>query len=227
MSRHWVIVGGGAALAQPLMRQVLSTGDIVTAVCRNTLPADDVPRDRGNGDWIMRIVPRADIVAGPIDVLVTLTGTVDNARLVDMNDGAWDGVLQDGLTATFQALRDLLPRMRSPGNVVVVGSVVGSTGGFGCANYAAAKAGLVGLFRAAANEWASRQVVVNMLELGHTELGMGARLDDKVKERVLPMIPLGRFGVAEDFVQAVDFLSRVRWMTGNVLTLAGGMRGTS
>lgn len=226
---HVVIVGGGAALAQPVIEHF--TGDSgygadcylnrthpelsdITAVCRTALPI--VPG--------VNVIFELSEVTRPIDVLITMTGAVDNARLDAMTDEQWDKAIAANLTAPFQALRKLLPLVVDNGNVVVVGSIVGSTGGRGCANYAAAKAGLVGLVRAAANEHAARGVCVNLLELGYIDAGMGARLPPKVREAVLPTIPLYRFGAPEDVVLAVDFLARTRYATGTVLTLAGGLR---
>jgi len=225
--RHVVIVGGGAALAQPLINHYLERDYLVTAVCRQTGPnygliTQNRSRLRveiGGGNF-----PTAVAGVEPIGVLVLMTGSVDNARITDMYIEQWLNVIQSSLVVPFEAMRAGLSRVVDCGNVVVVGSVVGSTGGYGCANYAAAKAGLIGLVRAAANETAARGVCVNLLELGYLDAGMGARLDPKVKEKVLPTIPLGRFGTEEDFVQAVDYLSRVRYMTGNVLTMAGGLR---
>lgn len=199
------VVGGGAALAYPLIDRWEARGDAVTKVTRH--------------------VPFFPSASAPIDVLVTLPGSTADTKLDAMTVSQWDRVLDDVLGSVASAFRNIAPHVRDGGNVVVVGSIVGSAGGYGCANYAAAKAGLVGLVRSAAPEWAGRGVCVNLLELGVTELGMGARLPEKVKAKALAGIPLGRFGTADDFVHAVEFLSTVRWMTGNVLTLAGGVRG--
>ncbi len=214
------IVGGGAALAQPLIRHLLDRGDTVVAVCRKTRPVVV-------GDCRLDVVVSVEELAGlerDFDALVTMTGSVENCTLRHLGPDAWGRVIESTLTSVYRALRACLCRMREPGNVVVVGSVVGSTGGKGCANYAAAKAGLVGLVRAAANEWARYDVVVNLLELGYVDAGMGARLDPKVREEVLKTIPLRRFATEDEVVQAIDYLMKVRYMTGNILTLAGGLR---
>ena len=212
--RHVVIVGGGAALAQPLIRRFLITGCKVTAMCRRTDPRV------GGCD----VVALTGGVKDNVDVLVTLTGSTADVKIKDMNKFQWQDVIDSCLTAPAQAMTEMFLKMKPGGNVVVVGSVVGSTGAYGAANYAAAKAGLVGLVRSAALEWASRDIKVNLLELGFIDAGMGARLDPKVKERVLPTIPLRRFGTEEDFVHAVEFLATTKYATGTVLTLAGGLR---
>ena len=197
---HWCIVGSGSAIGQVLVGNLASLGEKVTAVA-------------GTERRVLATVQ-------PCDVLVTLTGLVDNAKIDSMTDCQWDSVLAATLHAPFNAVRQI--RINNGGRIVVVGSIVGSTGGYGCANYAAAKAGLVGLVRAAANE--NPHLCINLLELGYTEVGMGARLSEKVKARILPTIPLKRFARIEEVLDAIDYLGRVTYATGSVLTLAGGLR---
>lgn len=214
------ITGGGAALAQYVIKQYLDCdldyADEIVAVCRRNRP--DI------GHEFLRVKSRLQDAEGPFDTLITFTGSAQSCKLKDMTEEEWRVGVEDNLTSVWQALSQGLGKVRDGGNVVVVGSIVGSTGGYGCASYAAAKAGLVGLVRAAANENADRQICVNLLELGYIDAGMGARLDPKVKEKVTPTIPLKRFGTEEDVFEAVDYLSRVRYMTGGILTLAGGLR---
>lgn len=214
--KHICIVGGGAALAQPLIQKWIKDPEVwITAVCRTTRPFITDTQS----DFMSVVTTYKDISDKPIELAVLLPGAFDNARIDKMRMTQWEAVIDDTLTATFNGLHHLLPKMNNGGNVVVVGSIVGSTGGYGCANYAAAKAGLVGLVRGAANE--HRNLHINLLELGYIDAGMGKLID---KSKVLPSIPLGRFGTEEDFVHAVEFLSTTKYMTGNVLTLAGGMR---
>lgn len=217
------IVGGGSALAQPYIARCLARGDEVWAVCRNTFPRHEVRVIRddmaGNCSTFRTKCPE------PLDLLVALAGSTGDALLGTAEAGAsWDRVVNNTLTAAFNSLNIALPRMARPGNVVVVGSVVGSTGGYGCANYAAAKAGLVGLVRAAANEWARKGVCVNLLSLGYCDAGMGARLSPEVREKVTRTIPLGRFANPEEVADAIDFLGKVKYMSGDVLPFAGGLR---
>jgi 3-oxoacyl-[acyl-carrier protein] reductase len=160
-----------------------------------------------------------------IDRLVVFNGSDKNSNKLDaMSNWQWTNTLEICLTSVFVALKHGLPKMNDGGSVVVVGSIVGSTGGYGCANYAAAKAGLVGLVRAAANEMLSRRIRVNLLELGYVNAGMGARLPEKVKAKVTETIPMRRFAELDEVVHAIDFLASQTYMTGNVLTFAGGLR---
>lgn len=212
---HVVIVGGGAALAQPVIRHYLDKGADVTAICRKTKPEVKAPRLRVLDEWQPLL---------PIDVLITMTGSTADARLTEMSPMAWDTVVGHTLRSAFEAFRYGLPQMVDGGSVVVVGSVVGSTGAYGAANYAAAKAGLVGLVRSAALEVAKRGITVNLLELGYVNEGMGARLDAKTRERALASIPLKRFAEPQEVVEAIDWLARAKYLTGDVVPFAGGLR---
>ena len=213
------IVGAAAALAREVMQHYLDLGWEVTGVWHRHRCELEHPR--------LRLIPYLDrkVLRGEIhDLLLTFTGRTQDARLELMTDLDWEEVVGGTLTPVFGALRAVIPLLKDGSNIVVVGSIVGSVGGFGCANYAAAKAGLVGLVRAAANELASRNIRANLLELGYVNAGMGSRLKDEVKEAILRTIPLRRFAEVNEVVEAIDYLGSVKYMTGNVLTLAGGLR---
>jgi NAD(P)-dependent dehydrogenase (short-subunit alcohol dehydrogenase family) len=225
--RHVCIFGGGAALAQAVIDRFVARGDSVTAVCRDTVPAQEYPSltvircvhlgvPETYGDEFKKLAP--------IDVLVTMTGESHKAKLGEMNLSQWQSGIDANLTTVFSAFQIGYPKLKTESNVVVVGSIVGSTGGYGCANYAAAKAGLVGLVRGAANEWAKRDICVNLLELGYCDVGMGgSRLGD-IRDKIRETVPLKRFAQPSEVADAIEFLANVRYMTGNVLTLAGGLR---
>src|SRR3990167_3476692 len=223
MSHHVCIVGGGSAIAQGLIDYFLDKGDRVTAVCYRAGPTNP-NRER------LKILMGMDMAVGtnaaklgdldPIHVLITLMGSVDNSLLENMKADQWHAVLHSTLTSVFQTLRAAYPALATPSNVIVVGSIVGATGGRGCANYAAAKEALKGLVRATANEWSGRGLeylgrVVNLLELGYCNLGMGTMLG-KYKDVLLESIPLGRFADMEDIIPAIEFLATTRYCTGNV-----------
>lgn len=223
---HVVIVGGGADLAQPVIEHFCCLGAQVTALCKGRLPRMghrnlEVYTGADDQLWLGWSQARREM---PIDVLVTMTGHTEDARIENMLPEQWERVMDGTLDCVFRALQHGLPLLAErQGNAVVVGSITGTTGAHGASAYSAAKAGLVGLVRSAALEWASKGVLVNLLELGYTDAGMGARLPEKVKERVLATIPMRRFGTASDVVAAIDHLARTRYMSGDVLTLAGGL----
>ena len=216
---HIVIVGGGAVLAQPLIDHYLSDQDnSVTVYCREKLPSEPWPNR-------LQVLTDYNAPIKGVDVLIIMPAHFDNNPLIGMTLSQWNTVIERTLTVPFLALRTFLTQgLRNGSNVVIVGSIAGKLGGRGCANYAAAKAGLVGLVATAANENWDRGICINLLELGYMDVGMGARLSEKVRESTKLAIPLRRFGTVEDFVLAVEFLSKTRYMTGNVLTIAGGLR---
>ncbi len=201
------VVGANSAIATYYMASRHWCGDQIL----------QIRRGMGDDEW-------AGLV---FDYMVTFTGSVRNTKLENMPACHWDTVLADTLTSVASALARGLPRMRDGGSIVVVGSIVGSTGGFGCAIYAAAKAGLVGLVRAAANETVKRNIRINLLELGYTNIGMGERLDPDIKEQIIQSIPMKRFAEAGEVIEVINFLNRQTYMTGNVLTFAGGLHGVS
>lgn len=228
---HVVIHGGGSAIAQGLVERLLfepggaPTKHRVTAVCRSKRPVAKrtqsgmVPECKR-----LECVSSCSEVAGDVDSLVTLAGSFDNNKLTKVTDEQWGRVLEDCLSSTFRAVRDLAPRIACDGSVVIVGSVVGSMGGRGCANYAAAKAGLVGLMRSAAAEFAKAKVRVNLLELGYINAGMGLLVPPNVRQDVCDATPLKRFGTIDEACEAIAFLIRAPFMTGEVLRVAGGLR---
>lgn len=209
--------GGGGDIAQEVIKHWLSKDELVTAVCRTNTPCFTHPK-------LTVCTTETFDFNRSYDLLITLPGETRNVKIANMLLNDWQAAIDANLTSVFLALRTVLPIMKCDNNVVVVGSVVGSIGGIGCANYAAAKAGLVGLVRAAANECASSNIRVNLLELGYINLGMGKRLPDKVKDVALSTIPLGRFGHVDDVIHAIEFLATTRYMSGGILTLAGGLR---
>lgn len=224
-NQHIVIVGGGSEIAQEVISHYINRGCIVSAICHTTTPT--MPPSA-----LLNVV-RADMASheakilmdlDEIDVLITLTGGVSNSKLESMNRSQWDYVMDTNVTTVYYALKYGIPNIASDGVAIVVGSIVGTTGGYGCANYATAKAALKGLVRSAAIENLQRGVRVNLLELGYIDAGMGKRLDGKVKEKILPTIPMKRFGTLGETVQAIEALEKLTYMTGGVLTLAGGMR---
>lgn len=227
------VMGAGAALAEGLLSELGISGAEVFASYRDTIPSKDCTIGRvftaGNIDlrtreqtkyffeWVKTLRPK-------LNGLVTVVGAAIDGKIEDLSKDQFDTSVNNNLGTVFNCLRYASPMLEDGSNVVVVGSIVGSMGGRGCSSYAAGKAGLVGLVRSVALEWASRDICVNLLELGYINAGMGARLPDKLKSRINATIPLGKFGSEWDFVEAVKFLLKTRYMTGNVLTLAGGLR---
>ncbi len=162
-----------------------------------------------------------------IDILVNNAGINRDRLLLRMSLEDWDQVLDVNLRGAFLCSKLVMPMMikQRRGRIVNISSVVGLSGNPGQANYAAAKAGLIGFTKAVAREVASRNVTVNSVAPGFVTTGMVETLSEETQRQILGRIPMGRFGTAEDVSQAVLFLCSdgAGYITGQVLTVDGGM----
>lgn len=164
---------------------------------------------------------------GRIDVLVNNAGITCDALAVRMKPEDWDRVIQINLTGAFYMAQAVIPAMMKErwGRIINIASVVGEMGNAGQANYVSSKAGLIGLTKCLAQELASRNITVNAIAPGYIETDMTAVLPQEVKDRMLAMIPLKRFGQPKDIAYAVKFLAseEAGYITGAVLRVNGGM----
>ena len=164
---------------------------------------------------------------GSIEILVNNAGITKDGLMMRMKRADWDAVLTTNLTGTFlmtQAVVSSMLRARW-GRIINISSVVGETGQAGQANYAASKAGLIGLTKSLARELASRGITANVVAPGYIQTAMTEVLDDKQREAMLSHIPLGRPGTDQDVANAVRFLAseEAAYITGHVLDVNGGM----
>jgi len=173
-----------------------------------------------------RLVGAAEAL-GRLDILVNNAGITRDGLALRMKDEDWQAVLDTNLTAAFRLSRAALRGMmrRRFGRIVNIGSVVGTTGNPGQANYAAAKAGLVGLTRALAAEVAGRGITVNCVAPGFVETAMTAALDERQRARITERIPAQRLGTPEDVAFAVLYLAsrEASYVTGHTLYVNGGL----
>lgn len=164
---------------------------------------------------------------GKIDILVNNAGITKDGLLMKMSEEDFDRVLNTNLKGTFNTLRFVSRQMlkQKNGRIINMSSVVGIMGNAGQANYAASKAGVIGLTKSAARELASRGITVNAIAPGFIETEMTDVLSDKVKEASAAQIPMGKFGKPEDIAKAAAFLAseNARYITGQVLQVDGGM----
>jgi 3-oxoacyl-[acyl-carrier protein] reductase len=162
-----------------------------------------------------------------IDVLVNNAGVTRDGLAVRMKPADWELVLKINLQGAFLCTQAVLPSMMRNrwGRIVNITSVVGQAGSAGQANYAASKAGLIGLTKSLAQEMASRNITVNAVAPGYIATDMTKVLPDEVKEKILASVPLGRMGTPEDVAAAVKFLASddASYITGQVLAVNGGM----
>jgi len=164
---------------------------------------------------------------GRLDILVSNAGLTRDGLLATMKEDDWDRVIDVNLKGSFNCIKAVCrPMMKKRwGRIIVITSVIGFTGNAGQVNYAAAKAGLMGMVRSAARELASRGITVNGVAPGYIETEMTAGLPDAVREKILAEIPLAVLGEPRDISGAVAFLAseEARYVTGQVLHVNGGM----
>lgn len=164
---------------------------------------------------------------GHIDILVNNAGITRDGLLLRMSEADWDLVLNINLKGAFICTQAVLRHMirQRWGRIVNIASVVGLTGNAGQANYAASKAGLIGLAKTTAREVASRGITVNAVAPGFIDTGMTQKLSDNVKQEFLKQIPVGFIGLPKDVAYAVAFLvsEEARYITGQVINVNGGM----
>ena len=173
------------------------------------------------------LVTQAEAAAGPLHILVNNAGLTRDMLAMRMKDEDWQAVLDVDLTAPFRLARASLRGMlrRRAGRIIGIGSIVGATGNPGQANYAAAKAGMVGMTKALAQEVGSRGITVNMVAPGFIDTPMTEALTAAQKTRLSEAIPLGRLGQPADIAAAVLYLAsdEAAWVTGSTLHVNGGM----
>ncbi|BCV24787.1 3-oxoacyl-[acyl-carrier-protein] reductase [Gelria sp. Kuro-4] len=174
-----------------------------------------------------RLLAEAEAALGPVGILVNNAGITRDGLLLRMKEEDWDAVLNTNLSGVFHctqaALRGMLKRRR--GRIVNTASIVGLTGNAGQANYAAAKAGIIGFTKSVAREVAGRGITVNAVAPGFIATEMTTKLPAEVREAYRSRIPLGRFGEPEDVARAVAFLASeaAAYITGQVLAVDGGL----
>jgi 3-oxoacyl-[acyl-carrier protein] reductase len=212
-----VLASRTVAAMEELANQIRSTGGetFVTEV------------DLASQGSIAAGIGRAAKEFGRIDILINNGGITKDGLAMRMKPADWDIVLQTNLTGAFYAIQQVIPGMMRErwGRIVNVSSVVGETGNPGQANYAASKAGLIGLTKSLAREIGSRGVTVNAVAPGYVETDMTHGLSAELKQRMVEETPVGRAGTPEDVASAVKFLvsEGAGFITGHVLDVNGGI----
>jgi 3-oxoacyl-[acyl-carrier protein] reductase len=226
--------GIGEAIARVLHRQGAAVA--VSGTRRDaleTLAADlaerahVLPCNLADKDEVETLVPRAEEALGQIDILVNNAGVTRDNIFVRLSDEDWDRVIAVDLSAAFRLMRAAVRGMmrRRFGRVVGITSVVGVTGNAGQGNYAAAKAGMIGMSKALAHEVASRNVTVNCVAPGFIDTAMTRALTQKQRDMILGAVPAARLGSTDEVAAAVLFLASTEaaYVTGHTLHVNGGM----
>jgi 3-oxoacyl-[acyl-carrier protein] reductase len=240
LSRVVLVTGGSRGIGLACARRFQLAGDRVAATYRSK-PPDPFGGSEGEGAEPLLAV-RCDVTVaadvdaafgeveaafGPVAVLVCSAGITDDSLLLRMGEERWQAVLETNLTGAFRACKRAAgPMVRARfGRIVLVSSVAGHLGQAGQANYAASKAGLVGLARSLARELASRSVTVNVVAPGLVDTDMMAALGEERVSQLTSMVPLGRMAEPTEIAEAVAFLAsdRAAYVTGAVVPVDGGL----
>ncbi|MEM8662495.1 MAG: 3-oxoacyl-ACP reductase FabG [Pseudomonadota bacterium] len=223
--------GIGGAIAAALKAQgaaVIVTGstDERAAKAAEAVGGTPMAANLADREAVDRLAKEAD-AAGPIDILVNCAGITRDGLMLRMKDADFDEVLEVNLTATFRLSKALLRGMlkRRGGRIINVGSVIGFGGNAGQANYAAAKAGLVGLTKSIAREVANRGVTANVVAPGYIATPMTDALTEDQRAGIIANVPEGSIGRPDDVAAAVVYLAsdEARYVTGQTLHVNGGM----
>jgi 3-oxoacyl-[acyl-carrier protein] reductase len=186
-----------------------------------------LPCNLGNADEVEALVPSAEKAMGQLDILVANAGITRDNLFVQLRDEDWNEVINVNLTATFRLARaatKLMMRKRF-GRIIGITSVVGVTGNAGQVNYASSKAGLIGMMKSIAQEYARRNVTANCIAPGFIATPMTDALNEKQREGVLAKVPAGRLGTPEDIAAAAVYLAsnEAAYVTGQTIHVNGGM----
>jgi 3-oxoacyl-[acyl-carrier protein] reductase len=231
VTRSVLVTGGNRGIGLATARAFADAGDAVAVTSRSGGCPDErvlaLTADVTDDASLTAAVAAAEQAHGPLEVLVANAGITRDTLLLRMSDDDWAQVLDTNLTGAFRvarrAARSMLRARR--GRIVLVSSVVALSGSAGQVNYAASKAGLVGLARSLAREIGSRGITVNVVAPGFVETDMTAGLDDRTRETYLGQVPLGRFATADEVAAAIRWVAgpEAGYVTGAVIPVDGGL----
>jgi 3-oxoacyl-[acyl-carrier protein] reductase len=239
--RTALVTGASQGIGRACARALAAAGAKVALAARNEAKLNEVAAeiaaaggaaavftlDIASEESIKSCAKAAIAHFGSVEILVNNAGITRDTLVLRMKRADWDDVLQTNLTGTFLMTQAVLSPMLKArwGRILNISSVVGETGQAGQGNYAASKAGLIGLTKSLARELASRNITANAIAPGYIETAMTAVLDEKQREAMLAHIPLGRAGTDADIANAVRFLASddAAYITGHVLDVNGGM----
>ncbi|GAB2630792.1 3-oxoacyl-[acyl-carrier-protein] reductase [Nocardioides ginkgobilobae] len=225
-----LVTGGNRGIGRAIAEAFLAQGDRVAVTTRGGGAPDgalDVRCDVTDAAAVEAAYAEIEAAHGPVEVLVANAGITADTLLLRMSEDDWARVLDTNLTGSFRlakrASKGMLRLKR--GRIVLISSVVGLTGSAGQVNYAASKAGLVGMARSIARELGSRGITANVVAPGFIETDMTAVLDDAQKDAIRSQVPLQRYGTTDEVAQTVLWLTGpgAAYVTGAVIPVDGGL----
>ena len=238
INKNALITGASGGIGSAIARKLHAAGAKVALSGTRQEPLESLANDLGERAYILpcnlndmaavEALPKQAIDAlGSLDILINNAGITRDNLFMRMSDEEWQSVINVNLTATMKLCKGALRGMMKSrwGRIINISSVVGATGNPGQGNYAASKAGMVGMSKSLAYEVASRGITVNVVAPGFIATAMTDKLADDRKEAILAQIPAGRMGAAEDIASAVGFLASdgAGYVTGSTLHVNGGM----
>ncbi len=230
MGRSVLVTGGNRGIGRAIAEAFAESGDQVAVTYRTGQPPGDflgVPCDITDTAQVEAAFSKVEAEQGPVEVLVANAGITRDTLLLRMSEDDWGSVIDTNLTGSFRvakrAAKGML-RMRR-GRIVFVSSVVGLLGSAGQVNYAASKAGLVGMARSIARELGSRSITANVVAPGFVETDMTAELSDEKRAEYLAAIPLGRYASSQEVARVVRWVAsgEAAYITGAVIPVDGGV----
>ena len=230
MSRSVLVTGGNRGIGLSIARAFAAQGDKVAVTHRGSGPPDGlfgVPCDVTDQAAVDEAFGAVEAQHGPVEVLVSNAGITDDTLLLRMGEDQFTRVLDANLTGAYRVARRAAGRMlrARSGRMIFISSVVGLSGSAGQVNYAASKAGLVGLARSIARELGSRGITANVVAPGFVATDMTAALPEERQAEILGQIPLGRMATAEEVAAVVTFQASpaAGYITGAVIPVDGGL----
>jgi 3-oxoacyl-[acyl-carrier protein] reductase len=230
MSRSVLVTGGNRGIGKAIAEAFLAAGDQVAVTYRSGEPPEGVlgvKCDVTDPASVDAAFAEVEAAHGPVEVLVANAGITQDTLVLRMSDEDWSSVIETNLTGSFRvakrAAKGML-RMRR-GRLIFISSVVGLLGSAGQVNYAASKAGLVGMARSLARELGSRSITANVVAPGFVETEMTAVLPEETQAKYKEQIPLGRYATTEEVAAVVQWLGSdaAGYVTGAVIPVDGGL----